>query len=254
MNTENENNMTAEQRMEARAEIMRNIGTTDSSAKKPTREAEEVYFTIYWLSGDREVMKGLSIEDAFRKAGYGGGAVNAIDCYKEGVDDGYRWDIDAKTWVEKERTVIKIEDIRDGTVDAAALTQLIKDSTEVVVLINDQGKGDEDMLAIHSRYGLFNVEQYANMIRTGETKLQWVKYLEVFYLEYGGDNPFEDEEHDGKPTYYVCASTQFQHDDYDGAVAHFIERCRGDDVYRVPVTAAAKSIAEIAAAQDKIPL
>ena len=46
-------------------------------------------FTIYWKNGKREVITGETIEDAFSKAGYGGGAVHAIDFYMDGEDTNY---------------------------------------------------------------------------------------------------------------------------------------------------------------------
>lgn len=41
-------------------------------------------FTLFWLTGDSEIIKGESIGDAFRRSGYGGGALRALDFYAEG--------------------------------------------------------------------------------------------------------------------------------------------------------------------------
>lgn len=41
-------------------------------------------FTLYWLSGRTEVVEGTDIADAVRKAGYGGGALRALDYYQKG--------------------------------------------------------------------------------------------------------------------------------------------------------------------------
>ena len=46
-------------------------------------------FTIFWISGDKEVVKGPTIKEAFVSAGYGGGAISAIDFFVEGEDDQY---------------------------------------------------------------------------------------------------------------------------------------------------------------------
>lgn len=43
----------------------------------------EKQFEIEWLDGTKETMHGYSISDAFMKAGYGGGAVAAIDSWRE---------------------------------------------------------------------------------------------------------------------------------------------------------------------------
>jgi hypothetical protein len=40
-------------------------------------------FILHWLNGKKEEVKGLDIADAFRKAGYGGGAIRALDWYEE---------------------------------------------------------------------------------------------------------------------------------------------------------------------------
>lgn len=42
------------------------------------------YFTyiLHWLSGKTEEIEGLSIADAFMRAGYGGGALAALDYYE----------------------------------------------------------------------------------------------------------------------------------------------------------------------------
>lgn len=40
-------------------------------------------FMLYWLDGKSEEVQGESISDAFRRAGYGGGAIQALDWYKE---------------------------------------------------------------------------------------------------------------------------------------------------------------------------
>lgn len=40
-------------------------------------------FRLHWLSGKNEDVEGYDIADAFRRAGYGGGAINALDYYEE---------------------------------------------------------------------------------------------------------------------------------------------------------------------------
>ena len=55
-------------------------------------------YTLYWLDGKREVVEGNSISDAVNAAGYGYGALKALDFWAEGDNDEYRWDEDARTW------------------------------------------------------------------------------------------------------------------------------------------------------------
>jgi len=42
-------------------------------------------YTIYWLSGQKEVVKGNTFTVAFAAAGYGGGAIRAVDFYEVGT-------------------------------------------------------------------------------------------------------------------------------------------------------------------------
>ena len=58
-------------------------------------------FTIYWLDGKREVLTGSSPANAFTSAGYGAGAMSAVDFYAEGDDDTYEWNIDTRKWMKK---------------------------------------------------------------------------------------------------------------------------------------------------------
>jgi len=40
-------------------------------------------FKLYWLDGKEEVVEGTSIADAFMRAGYGNGAIRALDYYEQ---------------------------------------------------------------------------------------------------------------------------------------------------------------------------
>ena len=40
-------------------------------------------FKLHWLDGKIETIKGLNISDAMTKAGYGNGAIRALDYYEE---------------------------------------------------------------------------------------------------------------------------------------------------------------------------
>ena len=52
-------------------------------------------YRLYWLNGTTEVIgnpnRDLNISEAFAIAGYGGGAINALDVYHEGTDIKYEW-------------------------------------------------------------------------------------------------------------------------------------------------------------------
>jgi hypothetical protein len=56
-------------------------------------------FTLFWLTGQTEVVKGNDIADAMTKAGYGGGAIRALDFYGNGDNrDEYVWNKEKQTW------------------------------------------------------------------------------------------------------------------------------------------------------------
>lgn len=40
-------------------------------------------FRFHWLSGKISEGEGVDVEDAFRRLGYGGGAIHAVDYYEE---------------------------------------------------------------------------------------------------------------------------------------------------------------------------
>ena len=40
-------------------------------------------FILHWLDGKEEEIEGYSIADAFTRAGYGSGALRALDWYEE---------------------------------------------------------------------------------------------------------------------------------------------------------------------------
>ena len=58
-------------------------------------------FTLYWLDGKREVIKGSTISEAFSSAGLGAGAIRALDFYAEGDDQEYTYDLKKHYWVKK---------------------------------------------------------------------------------------------------------------------------------------------------------
>lgn len=58
-------------------------------------------FTIYWLDGRKSVIEGETVHQAFSAAGYGGGAVRAVDWYENGVNDDYVWNKETKQWDKK---------------------------------------------------------------------------------------------------------------------------------------------------------
>jgi hypothetical protein len=58
-------------------------------------------FTLYWLDGTRRVVEGKTIEAACTKAGYGAGAIKALDFYANGDTDDYVWNAKTHAWDPK---------------------------------------------------------------------------------------------------------------------------------------------------------
>lgn len=55
-------------------------------------------FTLYWRTGHREVVSGRTIAEAMTLAGYGGGAIRALDFHAVGDNTEYEWDAVAREW------------------------------------------------------------------------------------------------------------------------------------------------------------
>ena len=56
-------------------------------------------YTLYWRTGKRETVQGENPAQAMTLAGYGGGAVRALDFYANGDDHNYRWDAEKRDWM-----------------------------------------------------------------------------------------------------------------------------------------------------------
>ncbi len=48
-------------------------------------------FTLYWRDGTKNVVTGADIADAMNRAGFGAGAVRALDFYAKGDHRPYEW-------------------------------------------------------------------------------------------------------------------------------------------------------------------
>ena len=56
-------------------------------------------YTLFWLTGKTELVKGNTPEEAMTLAGYGGGAVMALDFYGNGdIREDYKWNAEQRTW------------------------------------------------------------------------------------------------------------------------------------------------------------
>ena len=65
-------------------------------------------YTLYWLTGNTEVVKGDSIQEAFSRAGYGSGALQGLDFYEENSnEDEWVFDAENNRWKNKKYLVLK---------------------------------------------------------------------------------------------------------------------------------------------------
>lgn len=55
-------------------------------------------FTLYWRTGQREIVQGRTIAEAMTLAGYGGGAVRALDFHAKGENTEYSWNSSSREW------------------------------------------------------------------------------------------------------------------------------------------------------------
>lgn len=68
------------------------VSQPEDSSDCEDLKTEEKTFTLFWLYGNSELIHGESIADAMTKAGYGNGAIRALDFHSEGDKrDQYQW-------------------------------------------------------------------------------------------------------------------------------------------------------------------
>ena len=56
------------------------------------------YFTLYWRTGDHEIVSGRDIAEAMTLAGYSGGAARALDFWAHGDVKKYDWNATEREW------------------------------------------------------------------------------------------------------------------------------------------------------------
>lgn len=72
--------------------------TVEALLRKLDELNPEKKFTLFWMGGKREVVVGADISDAFTKAGYGSGAMAALNFHATGDNNEYKWDAKKKVW------------------------------------------------------------------------------------------------------------------------------------------------------------
>lgn len=69
------------------------LGNIDKRKPKPVS-----CHTFFWLGGKREVLQGDSPETCMNNAGYGQGAVRALDFWARGDNHDYVWNPETRSW------------------------------------------------------------------------------------------------------------------------------------------------------------
>ena len=69
-------------------------------------------FTLYWRTGDREVVQGRNVAEAMTLAGYSQGALGALDFWSEGDNHDYTWNAAGRSW-DRIRCVVCGHDAHD---------------------------------------------------------------------------------------------------------------------------------------------
>ena len=60
---------------------------------------EEKTYTLFWLTGDTQIVKGYDPASAMNNAGIGSGALRVLDFYGEGdIRARYNWNAKKRTW------------------------------------------------------------------------------------------------------------------------------------------------------------
>lgn len=56
-------------------------------------------YTLFWLHGEKQIVKGNSPSEAMNNAGIGAGALRALDFFAEGKSaDEWYWDAEELSW------------------------------------------------------------------------------------------------------------------------------------------------------------
>lgn len=58
-------------------------------------------FTLFWLTGEYQLVEGVDIANAMNMAGIGNGALRALDFWANGDEsENYEWDNDNRKWIK----------------------------------------------------------------------------------------------------------------------------------------------------------
>ena len=166
-------------------------------------------FTIYWKDGSRKVITGVTMEDAFTAAGYGAGAVAAIDWYDNGISQTHHYNMETKEWVKYEPVHIHADSslFYNTELNVSDLIGILRKHRKIIVDFPNK-----DILLIQHKFEEFSEG--------------WAEVIYIAYGEYNNDSDDSGEEDGG---YHNASGAQyFDPDRIVTAVTRLIERVRSE--------------------------
>jgi hypothetical protein len=141
-------------------------------------------FTLYWLDGKHQVVTGETIEQAFTTAGYGAGALKAVDFYIDGDNHEYDWNKEQRSWVRKEPIITVTPKPTDD--EAAKLAQGYSWNVELSVKPPEEHPGKYKLFVSHNLGANYSCE-YSTEDKTDPELMRRMKQAKKkalrFYVE-----------------------------------------------------------------------
>lgn len=145
------------------------------------------YFTLYWLNGDRKVVKGETIEQAFTIAGYGNGAIRAMDWYDNGITNSHYFF--GGQWVKKTLLALTVQEF-----NKEATPENVQD------IVNKLRRHDCIQLSFENK-DILNIQD--EIRHTGH---DYVRVIQVGFCEYF---PYPYCEDSNQTEHWMYSNTEF---------------------------------------------
>lgn len=150
------------------------------------------YFTLFWRNGDRSVIYGNDIQDAYTKAGYGGGSIRALDWYANGITESHYWDKKRKQWLPYEPIIIHIADF-------------VKMSVEEISSLFDKYR------QIHVEKE--NKDRLEMCLLIGHFSIGWRRTIQIYDAEYVHGSYDQEDGHDSYTFHFMVSGTEYVNPD-----------------------------------------
>ena len=174
---------------------------------------KEAYFTLYWRDGKTNVIKGPSIEEAFTAAGYGSGALPALDWYDNGVTNTHRYDKVKHEWALYTPLHIHASD--------PILSNLSGNEAEVIAFIKEALDNHNCVIIDYENQNRLTIS-----LDLGHySKLGWVKHLTVSFGLYSPPHALDPTE---EGEWFASGTSYFAPEHIEKAVKYFIDHYKHD--------------------------